>query len=154
MINKESLKKIKKIKRPIVFIPMAADIIHYGHVRLLKKSSKYGNIVVGLMTDIGLETYKKKPYFNYQKRKELLASIKYIKLIIPLNGLVYTEMSEIIEPDFFIHGSDWNKGPQYFQKKLLQKNMKKWSGKVITLKYTSGISSSIIKEDLKNLIKK
>ena len=147
MINKENLKKIKKIKRPIVFIPMAADIIHYGHIRLLEKSSKFGSIVVGLMTDKGLKSYKKKPYFNYQKRNELLASIKYIKLIIPLNGLVYNEISEIIKPDFFIHGSDWNKGPQNFQKKLLQKNMKKWSGKVITLKYTSGISSSIIKEE-------
>ena len=68
IISNKDLDKLQKIKRPFVLLPMAADIIHYGHVRLLKKSSKYGNIVVGLMTDIGLETYKKKTFSTFMWR--------------------------------------------------------------------------------------
>ena len=54
-------KKINiKLKRPHVFVPMSADVIHHGHINILKKSKKYGTLIVGLMTDKGIKSYKKK----------------------------------------------------------------------------------------------
>ncbi len=149
IISKKNIKKINQINRPIVFVPMSADIIHYGHIRLIKKSSRYGNVVVGLMTDKGISSYKSKPFFNYRNRYEVLESSKYISMIIPLEGLIYDKICEIIKPEFFVHGSDWNKGPQMNQKNILKILMKKWSGKLITIKYTDGISTSKIKNKLK-----
>ena len=58
--------KIKKSNKSTVFVPMAADIIHHGHINILKKAKKMGFVIVGLMTDSGIATYKrKKPIFNY-----------------------------------------------------------------------------------------
>ena len=146
VISLKNKLKIKKIKRPIVFVPMSADIIHYGHTRLLKKSSNYGNVIVGLMTNKGISSYKSKPFFNYRHRYEVLKSFHNIKMIIPLEGLIYDKISIIIKPDFFVHGSDWNNGPQLNQKIYLRKIMKEWKGKLITIKYTDGISTSKIKK--------
>ena len=54
------MNSLKKIQRPLVFVPMAADIFHHGHINILLKAKKYGNVVVGLMTDAGIKSYKKK----------------------------------------------------------------------------------------------
>jgi cytidyltransferase-like protein len=148
IISSKNKFKIKKINRPFVFVPMSADIIHYGHTRLLNKASKYGNIIVGLMTDKGISSYKSKPFFSFRQRHEVLKSFKNISIIIPLEGLIYDKICNVIKPDFFIHGSDWNKGPQMKQKIILENVMKQWSGELITIKYTDGISSTKIKKKL------
>ena len=58
---------------------MAVDFLHHSHVRIIKKANKYGSVVVGLMTDKGLQSYKGKPILNYKQRKEILSEIKNIK---------------------------------------------------------------------------
>ena len=61
---------------------MSADFLHHGHINLLQKAKKYGNIIIGLMTDDGIKSYKKKsPYFTYKLRKKVLKEIKCIKKI-------------------------------------------------------------------------
>ena len=57
------MKKQSKLRR-LVFVPMSADFLHFGHINLLLKANKYGKVVVGLMTDKGINSYKKKkPFF-------------------------------------------------------------------------------------------
>lgn len=136
---------IKKITRPIVFVPMAIDFLHHGHIRIIKKANKYGSVIVGLMTDKGIESYKGKPILKYSQRKEILSEIKNITYIIPLNGLKYSEISKKLKVNFFIHGSDWKKGPQSKERKRLIELMKDWKGKVVDIPYTKSISSSKIK---------
>ena len=137
------------LSRPYVFIPMSADFLHHGHINLLQKAKKYGNIIVGLMTDAGIKSYKKKsPYFSYKLRKKVLKEIKCIKKIIPLNGLEYAKTARKYQLDFFVHGDDWKKGPQSKERDILIKTMKKWNGRVLEFKYTPNVSSSKIKKKL------
>ena len=146
MISKKNLKNIKKIKRPIVFLPMAVDFLHHGHTRIIKKASKYGSVIVGLMTDSGLKSYKGKPILNFRQRKEIISQIKNIHYIIPLEGLIYCQIAEKIKVDFFVHGNDWKKGPQKKERQKLINLIKKWRGKVIDIPYTKSISSTKIKK--------
>lgn len=139
-----------KLKRPHVFVPMSADIIHHGHINILKKSKKYGSLIVGLMTDKGIKSYKKKlPFMRYKERKIILESIKYVDLIIPIPGLKYLKFAKKYKFNFFIHGDDWKKGPQSYQRSCLIKTMREWKGKVVDIKYTKNISSSKLKKKLK-----
>ena len=128
---------------------MSADFLHHGHINLLQKAKKYGNIIIGLMTDAGIKSYKKKsPYFTYKLRKKVLKEIKCIKKIIPLNGLEYAKTARKYQLDFFVHGDDWKKGPQSKERDILIKTMKKWNGRVLEFKYTANVSSSKIKKKL------
>ena len=128
---------------------MSADFLHHGHINLLQKAKKYGNIIIGLMTDAGIKSYKKKsPNFTYKLRKKVLKEIKCIKKIIPLNGLEYAKTARKYQLDYFVHGDDWKKGPQSKERDILIKTMKKWNGRVLEFKYTPNVSSSKIKKKL------
>ena len=141
---------LKNISKPIVFVPMAADIFHHGHVNILLKAKKYGNIVVGLMTDKGIKKYKKKyPLIKFKNRKKVLEQIKCIERIIPIDGLEYLKFAKFYKFDYFIHGNDWKKNIQSDVRKKLVILMKKWKGKVVDLPYTKNISSSIIRKKIK-----
>ena len=142
--------KIKiNLIRPYVFVPLSADLIHNGHINILKKSKKLGSVIVGLMTDNGILDYKKKkPVLTYSIRKSVVQSIKYVDLVIPLDGLKYCEFANFYKFEYFIHGDDWKRGVQSRERGSLIKLMKNWGGKVIEIPYTKGISSTIIKKKL------
>tara|TARA_A100001015_G_scaffold158247_1_gene175606 strand:- start:1359 stop:1796 length:438 start_codon:yes stop_codon:yes gene_type:complete len=141
-------KKHFNFNRPYVFVPMSLDFLHHGHINILLKASKYGKVIVGLMTDKGIKSYKhKKPLINYQNRKKILMHLKMVKKIIPINGLLYTKFAKRYNFDYFVHGDDWKSGPQKLQRQKLFMLMKKWGGKVIDVKYTKNISSTLIKKN-------
>ena len=131
---------------------MSADFFHHGHVNLLLKAKKFGKIIVGLMTDKGIRSYKGKlPFFKYSQRKKVLKEIACIKKIIPLDGLEYAKTAEKYQLDYFVHGDDWIKGPQSKERQILIKTMRKWNGKVLEFEYTKNVSSTKIKKNLKKI---
>ena len=148
IISKQDYQNIKLLLRPLVFVPMGVDLLHHGHIRILNKSSKLGTVIVGLMTDKGLTNYKGSPLIKYKYRKEIISEIKTVDYIIPLNGLLYLEICEIIKPDYFVHGTDWRKGPQNKIRIKLINGINKWGGKVKEFNYTKNISSTILKRKL------
>ena len=76
------MKKNKKI-----LVDMSASIIHHGHIRLLKKASKYGEVTVGLTTDSDLKKFKKiNPEIKFRNRAEILRSIKYVNKVVQIEG--------------------------------------------------------------------
>jgi cytidyltransferase-like protein len=145
-----SNKKFFQFPRPYVFVPMAVDFLHHGHINILIKAKKYGNVIVGLMTDNGIKSYKgRKPIISFKNRLKILNHINMISYILPLPGLKYTHFAKKFKFNYFVHGSDWKKNVQSEQRKKLKIVMKNWGGKVIDIPYTANISSSKIKNLLK-----
>ncbi len=128
-----------------VYVGLSVDIIHEGHINILKIASKYGDVIVGLLTDEAIASYKNIPYLNYNRRKIIVQNIKYVKKVIPQNTLSYVPNLNLIRPDFVVHGDDWKKGIQKKTRDDVIKTLKKWSGKLIEPKYTKNISSTLIK---------
>lgn len=140
------MQSLKNLRRPFVFVPMAADLFHHGHINILLNAKKYGTVIVGLMTDNGIKSYKKrKPLINFSNRKKILMQIKCVDKVIALNGLEYVEFSEFYKFEYVVHGNDWKKNVQSNERLKLIKVMKKWKGKVLEFPYTKGISSSKLK---------
>jgi len=145
------MQSIKNIKKPHVFVPMSADFIHHGHINILLKAKKYGSVIVGLMTDNGIKSYKnKKPVLKYIHRKRILQQMKCVDYILPINGLKYTKFAKYYKFKYFVHGDDWKNNIQSSQRSELLELMKKWYGKVLEFKYTKNISSSKIKKLIAN----
>lgn len=124
------------------------DLLHYGHINLLKRAKEYGDyLIVGLSTDeFNWNEKGKKTYFSFEKRKQLLESIRYVDLVIPENGWEQ-KVTDIqnYHVDTFVMGDDW--------KGKFDSLSDDTTAEIIYLPRTPEISTSQIKQDLNKQIK-
>ena len=80
---------MKKNKKKQVYVGLAADILHEGHINILRTACELGDVTVGLLTDSAISAYKKFPHLNYKQREIVLKNIKYVKKVIPQKTLDY-----------------------------------------------------------------
>lgn len=117
------------------------DLLHYGHINLLRRAKELGDyLVVALSTDeFNLNAKGKKCYFTYEQRKELLEAVRYVDLVIPEENWDQkaTDVKEY-HIDTFVMGDDWE-GKFDFLKD---------SCEVVYLSRTPEISTTQIKKDL------
>ncbi len=132
-----------------VYIGMSADIIHPGHLNIIKEGRKLGNVTVGLLTDKAIASYKRLPYLDFEQRKIVVENLKGVENVIPQNTLDYVPNLMNVRPDFVVHGDDWKEGVQQETRQKVIDTISAWGGKVIDVPYTQGISSSKLNEKLK-----
>ena len=140
------MKKNKKI-----YVSLAADIIHSGHLNIIKKASQYGDVIIGLMTDKAISEFKDIPIIDYEQRFNIIKNLKFIKKIVKQEQWDDTYNLKKIKPDYTMHGDDWKKGTQKKYRDKVIKTMQAWNGKLIEIPYTKKISSTSIHEKIKNL---
>ena len=125
--------KSKKNKKK-VYVGLSADILHKGHINILKKANKFGDVTVGLLTDKAIASYKKLPHLNYRQRELVLKNIRYVKNVIPQDTRSYRNNLIKIKPDFVVHEDNkWKEGIQKDIRFEIKKLLKKWSGKLIEI---------------------
>ncbi len=135
----------------IVYVGMIADLLHAGHIRVLKEAAKYGKVIVGLFTGKACGEIDSVPYLDYAQRKEVLDEIKYISEVIPQETASYKNNLLKIKPDFVVHGDDWkyNYLRKYRQETL--ETLEEWNAELIEIPYSSEISDSKLKDQMMSL---
>ena len=148
------MKKLENFinKKKIVYVGLSADILHEGHINILKTANKLGDVIVGLLTDAAIASYKKIPTLNYKQREIVLKNISLVKRVIPQHTLDYRPNLKLITPNFVVHGDDWKTGVQKITRNQVISTLKIWGGKLIEPKYTKNISSTSIKSKLTNYL--
>jgi len=134
-----------------VYIGMSADLIHPGHLNIIKKAATYGKVIVGVLTDEAIASYKRLPYMSYDQRSEIVMSLKDVSKVVPQKTLDYTDNLLEIKPDYVVHGDDWKEGVQRQTRDNVINTLKKWSGQLIEVPYTQGISSTALNNSLKEV---
>ena len=129
---------------PLVYVGMSADIIHHGHVNILKEASKHGNVMVGLLTDEAIRSYKRAPIIPYVNRKVVIEYLQNIYTVVPQNTLDYSENLLKYQPDYVVHGSDWKTGVQKRTRDKVLSVIQAWGGELIEPEYTKNISTTHI----------
>ena len=136
------------MKKKTAYVGIAGDILHEGHINILKTASKYGDVTVGLLTDKAIASYKRIPFLNYKNRELILKNLKFVNKVIPQNTLDYSDNLMKVRPDFVVHGDDWKIGVQKKIRGKVLKVLKQWGGKLIEPNYTKNISSTILKKNI------
>ena len=125
-----------------VYVGMSADLVHPGHINIIREAAKLGNVTIGLLTDGAIASYKRLPYMNYNQRKEVIENIKGVVKVIPQEALDYSDNLRLIKPDIVVHGDDWKEGIQKSTRQQVIETLKEWGGVLIEVSYTQGISST------------
>ena len=87
---------------------MCADFIHAGHINIINIALKFGDdLIIGLLTDGAVSSYKNKPIMSYKMRKLIIQNIKGVTRVIPQKTLDYSQNLIKLKPDYVIHGDDW-----------------------------------------------
>lgn len=137
-------------KAKTVYAGMSADIIHHGHINLILKAKKYGSVIIGILSDKAIKGYKRDPIFNYNQRKLIIKNIKGVHKVVKQNTLSYKKNLIKYKPDFVIHGDDWKLGVQKKTRQEVLECLDQWGGRLIEIKYTKKISTSLIIKKIKN----
>jgi len=118
------------------------DLLHYGHINLLRRAKELGDyLIVGLSTDeFNMKSKNKKSYFDYQKRKALLEAIRYVDLVIPEENWEQKRSDvHLYHADVFVMGDDWKGKFDYLKEEGVE---------CVYLERTPEISTTRIKNDL------
>lgn len=134
-----------------VYIGMSADLIHPGHLNIIKEGSKLGDVIVGVLTDQAIASYKRLPTLKFEQRKQIIESIKGVQEVIAQNELDYTVNLRKIKPDYVVHGDDWKDGVQRKVRQQVIDTLAEWGGKLHEVPYTKGISSTLLNQSLKEI---
>lgn len=116
-----------------VLVDLSCTILHHGHVRLLKKASKFGKVIVALTIDKDIKKNKGyMPELKYSFRKEILLSLKYVSKVIPTKFRITNNFLKKNKINIFVRGSDYTH--------------EKFDIKTVIYPRTKSISSSIIRK--------
>ena len=137
--------------KKVVYVAMCADLLHQGHLNIINEASKYGRVVVGLLTDDAIASYKRIPAQKYEVRKNIIENIKNVSEVIPQKTLSYTDNLRSLKPDYVVHGDDWKNGIQRKARQQVIDILEEFGGKLIEIPYTEGISSTKLHNHLREL---
>ena len=95
-----------------VYTCFSTDVIHEGHLNIIRKALKYGRVVVGCLSDKASIRYNRFPTVPEKERLELYKTIKNIDSVIIQNDMLYDDVIEYLHPDYVIHGDNWKEGAE------------------------------------------
>ena len=135
----------------MVYISLIADIFHAGHARLIVEGNKYGKTIVGLLTEEACSELSETPILTYEKRKEVLESIKGVDKVIPQKTASYLENLNSLKPKYVIHGDDWKNNFQKIYRSEVLNFFDQNPGKLVEIPYSTDVNPLKLKEQaLKN----
>jgi len=94
-----------KSSKKIVYVPLAVDFINDAHIKIINVAKKYGEVIVGLLTDKAIAKYKSIPIINYETRELMVKNLKNVSKVIPDNSYDYIENLKALKPNFLVHGA-------------------------------------------------
>ncbi|MCP9291156.1 phosphoenolpyruvate mutase [Gracilimonas sediminicola] len=134
-----------------VYVGMGTDIIHHGHINIIEKARELGEVTVGLLSDEAVTKFSRIPFLEYEERKRILENIKGVSKVVLQKTLDYEENLRKLKPDYVVHGTDWKVGPQKHVRQKVISILDEWGGRLVEPDYTEGISSSGLREALREI---
>ena len=135
-----------------VYACFTTDVIHEGHLNIIKEAKKYGKVIIGALSDEASIRYNKFPTISLEERKKLYRSIPDVSQVIVQNKMHYDDVISLLKPDYVIHGDNWKVGPESVLREHLIKLLDKYVGKLIEVEYTKNENvkkiDAILKEKL------
>ena len=119
-----------------VYICFSTDILHNGHLNILKKAEQLGEVTVGILTDEAIASYKHYPLLPLEERKAMFESLKGVHRVVVQESLDYTDILHQLKPDIVVHGDDWLVGYQANIRQKVIETLKEWDGELVEYPYT------------------
>ncbi|MFK7896619.1 MAG: phosphoenolpyruvate mutase [Myxococcota bacterium] len=131
-------------KNKTVYVGMSADLVHPGHLNIIRVAAELGEVTVGLLTDEAIASYKRLPYMSFEQRRQVVEELRSVARVVEQDTLDYVPNLKKYKPDFVVHGTDWQTGVQRNVRQAVIDTLDEWGGKLVEPEYTPGVSSTAL----------
>ncbi len=129
--------KLKEIESRIVYMCFSTDIIHGGHIAIIKKAQKLGKLIIGVLSDEAVASYKRLPLVPASERKLMFENVAGVYKVVNQNTLSYKENLEKYKPAIVVHGDDWCQGFQKPIRDEVTSILASYGGKLVEYPYSA-----------------
>lgn len=128
--------KLKEIENRTVYMCFSTDMIHSGHISIIKKAKRLGKLIIGVLSDEAVCSYKRFPLLPFAERKAMFENIAGVWKVVEQKELSYRENLETYRPDFVVHGDDWQTGFQKVIRDEVTSILASYGGKLVEFPYS------------------
>lgn len=132
-----------------VYTCFCTDVIHEGHLNILSEAKKYGQVIVGVLSDEAMIRFNRFPTITLEERKRIVEDTGLADSVILQNEIMYDDVINQIKPDYVIHGDNWCKGPENVIRNNVIENLGKYGGELIEVNYTYNENVRKIDDNIK-----
>lgn len=134
-----------------VYVCFATDIIHGGHINVIKQAAQLGSVMVGMLSDEAMIDYKRMPLLSFEERKQIVENIKGVDSVVVQEELSYVKNLRAYRPDIVVHGNDWITGIQQPIREEVINTLKEYGGQLVEIPYSSDKNYKILEESIARL---
>ncbi|MCD8028213.1 MAG: phosphoenolpyruvate mutase [Erysipelotrichaceae bacterium] len=127
--------RLNEIENRTVYMCFSTDIIHSGHIEIIKKARKFGKLIIGVLSDEAVISYKRFPLLPYSERKSMIENINGVYKVVEQKTLSYKDNLEKYQPDYVVHGDDWLNGFQKPIRDEVTSILSSYGGKLVEFPY-------------------
>ncbi len=128
--------KLKEVTNRTVYMCFSTDILHSGHIAIIRKAEKLGKLIIGVLSDEAVASYKRFPLMPFAERKEMIENIKGIYKVVEQKTLSYAENLKKYKPEIVVHGDDWQVGFQKPVRDEVVEVLATYGGRLVEYPYT------------------
>ena len=133
-----------------VYMLFATDVIHEGHINVVKEAKKYGKVIGGVLCDAAMIRFNRFPTVSFDERARMVKDIPEVDEVIVQNEILYENTLRKIKPDYVIHGDNWCEGPEKAIRDNAIRVMNELGGEVIEVPYTRNENVKKIDDRIKD----
>lgn len=119
-----------------VYTCFCTDVIHEGHLNIIKKAKELGSVTVGVLCDSEMVRYNRFPMKTVEERIAMIKEIPEVDDVIVQNHIMYDEIVETLHPDYIVHGDNWNNSALVAIKNNITELLAKYGGELVEVPYT------------------
>lgn len=132
-----TISRLREIENRTVYIGFSTDILHGGHIAIIKKARRMGKIIIGVLSDEAVAAYKRFPLISYEDRKAMFENIAGVYKVVEQKTLSYRENLLKYKPDIFVHGDDWLTGFQKPVRDEVVSTLAEYGGRLVEYPYSN-----------------
>lgn len=129
--------KLNEIENRTVYMSFSTDMIHSGHISIIRMAEKFGKLIIGVLSDEAVISYKRFPLMPFEERKAMFENVKGVYKVVEQKTLSYKDNLETLKPDYVVHGDDWQSGLQKPIRDEVCSILATYGGKLIEYPYST-----------------
>ena len=134
---------------PVVYTALGTDVIHEGHLNILKHAQEYGTVIVGALSDKALIRYGRFPTVSQEERVKLYKSLEGVSRVVIQDDYLYDDVIATLKPDYVVHGDNWQNGPERAIRNNIEGLLATYGGTLIEVPYTRSEQARKVDQQLR-----